>query len=529
MRISIHITHHLFIFSNSNIIDDHQDKTNEPQQFNGIEQNTNDQVEPELSIETEQINEKNIENQLDQISERSDNEEDEESTDEYDILEPVKEIEQLIATIEEQKQILLSNEKIQPLEQTELTIIDNKVSVDINGTDEVSPQAIIGTTVEKDMFTIEHKIFEEQLENQSSIISNEENEQNGINSTSNGELEQPKIESKEIQQSTELDQSSIPTKKVEQFIENNSSESSSSNIVSDKKPKESIITIIQNDPIAENGKSEQSPVASSMTTGKKLEKPAIIESQHPIVSNGHNKKSTGANKKAPGTVKNSLPMASSSFQETRYAAASSEPPIRSTMVVKEPEQRKIVLERPVQIATAPAAITTTTRNNKYSEIVSNQTSKSNNKSLQGAAPSKKHEQSTVSEKKAVTNEKLTPAAVTAEEIEQVPLTNRNKESEQQPKVSLEKTDQSTIVVQEPPSSAISNEDTKKSTSKNKKSRRSKGKKGKANNSSIKTETSSQQPIVNMIEEEEVEPSTSLPQEEKPQNIQSEIQNSLPKQ
>ncbi len=453
----------------------------------------------------------------------SSNEEDEQSMDEYEILEQkiesVKEIEQSTAVIDEQKQVLSSNKKNEPLEQIGLTIIDNKPPVDVNGTEEAPPQAIAATE-EKNKFTIEHKTFEQHLESQSSIIANEENKQNAMAVVHNGTTitsnEEPKTEFKEtkqlIDENEKLNQSSISTEKVEQFIENNSSKLSS-NVASNRKAEQSTITIIQNNPVSTNEKSEQSTVTTSINTGKKLEKPAVIEPQRSIVSNGQHNKSITVNKKTTVNIKNSVPMASS-FQENQYSADSNE---RSTMVVKEPEQRKVALERPVQTAAAAAA--PTTRNTKYSEIVSNQTSKSNNESVQGTSSFKKQEQSTVSKKKTASNENFKPVSIIAEEIEQIPFINTNKESEQ-PEVSLEK--------QESSVSAKSNEETKKSASKNKKSRRSNAKKGKVNNSSIKIGTSSQQPIVNIIEEEEIKPSspvltpTAIPQEQK---IQSEIQNS----
>jgi hypothetical protein len=437
-------------------------------------------------------------------------------------VESINEIEQATSAIAEKKQFLSSNEKIEPLEQIALTVVENKPSIHINGEGEEAPQ-VITAIEESSQFIVEHKTIEQHLQSQFSTTTNEENRQyamkvvdNETTITSNGELEQPKIELKEVKQLTDenekLDQSSILTGKVELFIENNSSK-----LPSDKKPEQNPVIIVQNEPISTNGKSsEQSTVVSSTTTSKKLEKPAIIESQHRIVSNGQSNKSNTANKKSTVNIKNSVPMASSTIQENPHSTLLNEQPTRSTMVVKELEQCKLAAERPVQTA-APAGFS------KYSEIVSNQTSKANNESVQGTASFKKQEQSAVSRKKTMLNEKFRPASITAEEIEQVPVNKESKQSE----VSLEKQGQPITVIQESLSSAISNEETKKPSSKNKKSRRSNAKKANAKNSS-------QQPIVN-IEEEEVEPSlpipnpTAIPQEQKPQNIQSEIQNSSPNQ
>ncbi len=82
MRISILYDYIQFISSNSHVINDHQEITN---QLNGtaeeIEPRTNDQVEVEvepsiviiedLSKGTEQVTGKNIENQFDETSEQS--------------------------------------------------------------------------------------------------------------------------------------------------------------------------------------------------------------------------------------------------------------------------------------------------------------------------------------------------------------------------------------------------------------------------------------------------------------------------
>lgn len=219
---------------------------------------------------------------------------------------------------------------------------------------------------------------------------------------------------------------------------------------------------------------------SAILPDKQLEKPIVKEvPQRPFTPYGQHTQSTHHNKRFGNPSKKSIPTASS-IQENSHARH--ELRLQPNTIVKQPEQRKNVVELPVQ-----SLVTTPMRCRKYSDAVN-----------QPVVLPKKQEQATVSKKKVASssssNETPKQSIIITEEIRPVPTETTTKRSEP-PFVQHH---QSNAVKEE------ANEETKKSRNKNKKSRRSNAKKANAKNNSANTEHSLQSTTDNGEEKEESE-------------------------
>ena len=388
----------------------------------------------------------------------------------------VQEIKESTIVLDEQ-QSFVSDENIKPLEEIEATTTVNELVIDVNETEKT------------ELFLVEHKQIDLSLESQPLMTTNDRSEQ-----VSNESIEQyinqliadeqttnysMKIEQIQPVPVVNEDVSQAPTPIENQFIELPSNEPSSK-----KEVEPNSIIIIENSFPSNDEKSQG-------ITAKEVEKPMVMESHPPVVSNQYRNGTTRTNSKKSATnTKRSIP------------TASSQPENSHPSVFKEQQTSSTIVVEPLQPHPAAAERPTTAKPSKYSDIVRKSTPQANSKSRQGGISMQRAEQSTLSTFKApiVSNEKSKQSHVTAEEIQQVTLTSTIEEPEPA-QVSLDKQDQFTGNLEEPSTSMHSTEEeTKKSPGKNKKSRRSNAKKNKGKTSPIKTENPPQPSSTIIVEQ-----------------------------